>query len=223
MDNSIHEVEELARNCPKLRQNRGQILAAFEALRQCYLGKKKLLLCGNGGSAADCEHIAGELMKEYRIRRGIPPEFAEELKRHGAGDRMLENIVGALPAISLAGHISFQTAFCNDNDAEYAFAQQLYALGEAGDVLLAITTSGNSKNVLHAATVAKAMGITVIAMTGSSGGTIGPLADVLINVPAEETPRVQELHLPVYHALCGMLEDYFFRKDERNAGKGTTL
>ncbi len=205
-----YAIEELARNYPQLAGNKGQVLAAFETLRKCYAGKKKLLLCGNGGSAADCEHIAGELMKEYRVRRQIPPEFAEKLRQHGAGEEMLKNIVGALPAISLAGHVSFQTAFCNDNAAEYVFAQHLYALGEGGDVLLAISTSGNSGNVIHAATVAKAMGIAVIAMTGSSGGAIRELADVLINVPAEETARVQELHLPIYHTLCGMLEDYFF-------------
>lgn len=219
----MYAVEELVRNYPQLVQNKGQVLAAYEVLRKCYMGGKKLLLCGNGGSAADCEHIVGELMKEYRVRREIPPEFAEKLKRHGAEEKMLENIVGALPAISLAGHISFQTAFCNDNDAEYAFAQQLYALGETEDVLFAITTSGNSRNVLHAATVAKAMGMTVIAMTGSSGGEIRKLADVLINVPADETARVQELHLPVYHVLCGMLEEYFFLKDGRKEGKGTIV
>ena len=178
----MYAIEGLIQNYPQLEGNKGQVLAAFAMLCKCYAGKKKLLLCGNGGSAADCEHIAGELMKEYRVRRRIPPEFAEKLKQHGAGEEMLENIVGALPAISLAGHVSFQTAFCNDNDAEYAFAQQLYALGEAGDVLLAISTSGNSGNVIHAATVAKAMGIAVIAMTGSSGGAIRKLADVLKNI-----------------------------------------
>lgn len=211
----MQEIEKLIGNYPKLSSVEGQIIKAYERMRRCYQEKGKLLLCGNGGSAADCEHIVGELMKEYRIRRQIPQEFAEELKKCGASDGMLGNIIGALPAVSLTSNIGFLTAFCNDNDAEYVFAQQLYALGEKGDILFAITTSGNSPNIINASIVAKAMGIGVIALTGSGGGKVKEYADVLINVPAEETARVQELHLPVYHALCGMLEDYFFGKNER--------
>lgn len=206
----MQAIDELVGKYPQLEGNVKQIRAAFDIMCQCFLEKKKILLCGNGGSAADCEHIVGELMKEYRIKRGISPKIKKKLRQYGAKDEMLENIVEALPAISLTSHVSFQTAFCNDNDAEYVFAQQLYALGKTGDVLFAITTSGNSGNVLNAAIMAKALGIKIIALTGAKGGAIGKLADVLLNVPEKETAQVQELHLPVYHTLCRMLEDYFF-------------
>lgn len=203
-------IEELIHNYPQLHKVKEQIILAFEIMRQCYSDKKKLLLCGNGGSAADCEHIVGELMKEFCITRAIPNAFAEQLRQYGADEIMIKSIVGALPAISLTSHISFQTAFCNDNHAENMFAQHLYALGEPGDTLLAITTSGNSQNIINAAIIAKAMNIKIIALTGSNGGKIRLYADALINVPEVDTARVQELHLPIYHALCKMLEDYFF-------------
>lgn len=211
----MQAIEELIHNYPQLLDVREQMISAFELMRQCYLEKKKLLLCGNGGSAADCEHIVGELMKEFRIKRMIPKAFADELRQYGADEVMIKSIAGALPAVSLTSHISFLTAFCNDNDAEYMFAQQLYALGEQGDTLFAITTSGNSPNIINAAIVAKAMKIKIIALTGESGGKIREYADVLINVPAKDTARVQELHLPVYHMLCEMLEDCFFGKNNR--------
>ena len=204
-------VNKLIKNYPQLESIRELIVAAYELMRQCYLGKRKLLLCGNGGSAADCEHIVGELIKEYKIKRKIPETMVKELERHGADERMFQNIVGALPAVSLSSHIGFITAFCNDNDAEYMFAQQLYALGEPGDILMAITTSGDSPNVLNAAIMAKAIGVKIIALTGRDGGKIRRYADILINVPAKDTDRVQELHLPVYHTLCAMLEEYFFK------------
>ncbi len=212
-------LDELTRNYPQLYAMKGKIFAAYEMMRGCYLEKKKVLLCGNGGSTADCEHIAGELLKEYRIKRGIPRPFAHDLKKYGADDLMIQNIVGALPALSLTSHIGFITAFCNDNAAEYMFAQQLYAFGERGDILFGITTSGNSKNVINAAIVAKAMGIKVIILTGKSGGDIKQYADVLLNVPEKDTARIQELHLPVYHTLCAMLEEYFFLENTEQTGR----
>lgn len=206
----MKEIEKLIGNYPQLDLVRQKLLDGYDLMRQCYLNGKKLLLCGNGGSAADCEHIVGELMKEYRVKRKLPQEMIHNLKRWGAEEGMLEQVVGALPAISLTSHVGLTTAFCNDNHADYIFAQQLYALGESGDLLFAITTSGNSRNVIHAAVMAKAKGIKIIALTGMDGGRIREYADVLINVPARDTARVQELHVPVYHTLCGMLEDYFF-------------
>lgn len=211
----VQEIEQLINNYPQLNLVKEEVFEAYGIMCECYLNGGKILLCGNGGSAADCEHIVGELMKEYRMKRKIPKVFISSLQEWGADEGMLENIVGALPAISLTSHLSFQTAFNNDNAAEYVFAQQLYALGRKGDVLLAITTSGNSKNIINAAIMAKACGIKVIALTGSGGGKIRGLANVLINVPAKETARIQELHLPVYHTLCGMLEDYFFQNGQK--------
>ena len=151
-------------------------------------------------------------MKEYRLRRYIPEEKTEALKRYGADEWMLKNIVGALPAIALTSHSSFITAYCNDNHADYIFAQQLYALGNPQDILWAISTSGNSVNVLKAAIVAKAKGMQIIGMTGKSGGKLKDYADALICVPADDTARIQEMHIPVYHTICGMLESYFFRE-----------
>lgn len=209
----MQDLDRLMKDFPQLEPVKASVRKAFEQMRRCYQAGGKVLLCGNGGSAADCEHIAGELMKEFQIRRPISQEFAEKLRKFGANDAMLKNLVGALPAVSLTSHVAFTTAYCNDNDAEYVFAQQLYALGEEGDILFAITTSGNSSNIMSAAIVAKAMGIKVIALTGREGGEVKTYADVLINVPAQETACVQELHLPIYHALCGMLEEFFWGKE----------
>ncbi len=206
----MQEMEKLMQNYPQLKLTRETIEEAYEQMRLCYLAKGKLMFCGNGGSAADCEHIVGELMKEYRISRAIPREFAEQLKRYGAKDEMLQNIMGALPAVTLTSNTGFFTAFCNDNDAEYVFAQQVYGLGRENDILFVLTTSGNSPNIINASIMARAMGIKVIALTGSGGGKMKEYADILIDVPEKETARVQELHLPVYHALCGMLEEYFY-------------
>lgn len=204
------EMERLLRNYPQMEAIEENIWQAFYILCECFEKQGKLLLCGNGGSASDCEHIVGELMKEYQIKRKIPNDINRALREYGADEKMLENIVGALPAMSLTSHISFITAYCNDNDADYIFAQQLYALGNSKDVLWAISTSGNSINIIKAAIVAKAKGIKVIGMTGRSGGALKEYTDVLINVPSDCTARVQEMHIPVYHAICGMLEDCFF-------------
>ncbi|MFP6899379.1 MAG: SIS domain-containing protein, partial [Opitutales bacterium] len=165
----------------------------------------KLLLCGNGGSCSDCEHIAGELMKSFASERPLDPELAEKL-----GPELATNLHGSLPAIPLPSFTSFHTAFANDDHPEYAFAQQVLGLGKPRDVLLAISTSGNSSNVLHAAKTAKATGLQVIGLTGEDGGQLSPLCDVAVRVPAREVARVQELHLPVYHTLCQMIEEAIF-------------
>lgn len=189
---------------PSLLVIRDKIEMAYELLETSYLQGGKLLICGNGGSAADSDHIVGELMKGFYKKR---PLSEMDMKRFGA---LGEKLQGALPAIALTGHSALSTAFLNDVDPDMVFAQQVYGYGRAGDVLLAISTSGNSANVVNAATVAKAAGLFVIAMTGESGGALKNICDTCLTVPAEVTADIQELHLPVYHTLCGMLEERFF-------------
>ena len=173
---------------------------------------KKILLCGNGGSSADADHIAGELMKSFCYRRPIDEAFRRELSAQfpAAGAELAGALEGAIPAIALAGQIASVTAFSNDVDYRYAFAQQVYGLGAPGDVLIAISTSGNSANIVHACRVARVRGLRVIGLTGASGGHMLELCDVALRAPARETHLVQELHLPIYHALCLGLEERMF-------------
>jgi D-sedoheptulose 7-phosphate isomerase len=207
-------IDLLIERYPMLDVCRESIIKAYLMMEDAYKCEHKLLIAGNGGSAADSEHIAGELMKSFKIKRKVPSEFAEELKSVDGvrGTVLSEQLETGLPAIPLVAHEAVSTAFINDVDGYGVFAQQLYCLGKKGDVFLGISTSGNSRNVMNAAVVARAMGIGVIALTGAEGGDIGRFADVAIKVPETETYMVQELHLPVYHCLCLMLEDYFFGK-----------
>ncbi len=197
---------------PKLNVCRDDIIMAYELLETVYSNGRKLLVCGNGGSASDSEHIVGELMKEFKLKRKIYSEQAAALKEIDSelGQVLADNLQGALPAISLTGHSSLQTAFMNDAVPELVFAQQVNGYGKPGDVFLGISTSGNSKNVLYAAVNAKAKGLKVIGLTGSKKSKLMEYADVCIRVPETETYKIQELHLPVYHCLCLMLEDKFF-------------
>ncbi len=199
---------------PKLEPCRGDIIAAYEILEECYRTDHKLLIAGNGGSAADAEHIAGELMKRFRIPRPVPQEFAEKLKGIDPerGAELAKNLERGLMTIPLVAHEALTTAYINDVDGLGTFAQQLYGFGRPGDVFLGISTSGNSRNVLNAAVVARALDIKVIGLTGASGGALAAAADAVIKVPENETYMIQELHLPVYHCLCLMLEDCFFRR-----------
>lgn len=191
--------------------------AALDALITCYRNGGKLLICGNGGSASDAQHIVGELMKNFILPRPIPSADASAIRAVGGekADFLIASLRGALPATALVGENAFLTAFSNDVEPEAVFAQQVYGYGEAGDVLLGITTSGNSENVVCAAIVAKAKGMKVVGLTGEGGGKLKELADVTIAVPTTQTYRVQELHLPVYHALCIALEDEFFGEGSR--------
>lgn len=197
---------------PALHPLRDTIKNAVTALIATYESKGKVLTCGNGGSAADAEHIVGELLKGFRKRRPLTKETRETLAMTLNDDEveMLDMLQQPLPALSLTSHVAFTSAFNNDVRPEYAFAQQVLAFGEKGDVLIALSTSGNSTNVLLAAKVAKARGMRVIALTGSRGGALGDVADITITVPADETYRAQEFHLPIYHALCDAVESYFF-------------
>ena len=205
-------LEELTSRYPVLEAVKGDVLAAYEILRDCYAGGGKLMIAGNGGSCADSEHIVGELMKGFVKPRHVPEEFARALTQADPerGPELAAKLQGGLPAIALTGHNGLTTAFANDVDSSMAFAQQLNGYGRKGDVFLGISTSGNSANVLYAMAVAKAKGIRTIALTGRDGGTMGRAADVAVIVPETETYMIQELHLPVYHALCLMLEEHFF-------------
>ena len=192
----------LWRNYPELRVCEGDLLAAVDALTGTFARGGKLLLCGNGGSASDCEHIVGELMKGFLSPRAVDdPRLPPGLARH---------LQGALPAISLTGGGALPTAFANDVDPEYVFAQQLYGLARPGDALLALSTSGNARNVCRAAELARALGLTVLGMTGETGGALTPLCDICLRAPVHETYRVQEYHLPLYHALCAEVERRMF-------------
>ena len=184
---------------------------AFETLKTCFEQGNRVYLCGNGGSAADCEHMAGELLKSFKKCRPLPETLVEGLKNYGeTGEKLVQNLEGGLPVVSLCGHVSFSTAFLNDKDPMLSFAQQVNVWGKKGDVLVAFSTSGNSKNCVYAAIVAKALGMKVVFLGGGTGGKLKELADVSIIVPEKETYKVQELHLPVYHCLCAMLEEEFF-------------
>lgn len=197
---------------PKLEVCKEDIRKAYELLEAAYQKGRKLLVCGNGGSASDSEHIVGELMKEFKLKRKVYSEHAAALKAIDPelGQVLADNLQGALPAISLTGHSSLQTAYMNDAVPELVFAQQVNGYGKEGDVLLGISTSGNSKNVLYAAVNAKAKGLKVIGLTGSKENKLMKFADVCIRVPETETYKIQEYHLPVYHCLCLMLEEKFF-------------
>lgn len=202
------QVQELVRRFPALAATAPCLVAAVALIGAALDAGGTLYLCGNGGSAADCEHIAGELLKGFLHRRPLSAAAAAGLTaRFGAdGEYLAARLQGGLRAVSLTGHPGLATAVANDNGGDLVFAQQLQALGRRGDVLLAITTSGNARNVLLAAMTATALGVQVIGMTGQGGGKLAALADLLLSVPETETFKIQELHLPLYHALCAMLE-----------------
>ena len=197
---------------PQLAVCKDDISKAYEIIESCYANGGKLLIAGNGGSAADAEHIVGELMKGFKNPRKLPKEYADRLiaVNPELGKTLAENLQGALPAIALDGHPALSTAYQNDCEPLLCFAQQVNGYGNDNDVFLGISTSGNSKNVLYAAVTAKAKGMEVIGLTGQKESKLSEMADVCIRVPETETYMVQELHLPVYHALCIMLEEKIF-------------
>jgi len=195
---------------PELKACSDSVFSAFMRLCQCFESGNKLLLCGNGGSAADCEHIVGELMKGFLLARKTERFHADAVLTQEEADLFNTVLQQALPAISLTGHSSLSTAFANDAEPAMVFAQQVFGYGRRGDVLLAISTSGNSPNVLRAAQAARQLGLKVIGLTGENGGKLKAISDVCICVPSNDTPAVQEFHLPVYHALCAALEEQFF-------------
>jgi D-sedoheptulose 7-phosphate isomerase len=200
-----HHLDRLVGRHPVLSACRADIEAAFGVLAACFRAGGKLLVCGNGGSAADADHITGELLKGFLSRRPLCPETRRSLPPP------LDSLLQAgLPAIPLGSFPALSTAFGNDVDPHATFAQLTLSLGRAGDVLWGISTSGNARNVAWACEAAHGAGMKVIGLTGRGGGRLGELADICMRVPADSTPDIQELHLPVYHCLCAMLEEEFF-------------
>lgn len=211
-DRLMKHIDLLVERYPSLESAKEEIIEAYLVLEESYDNGGKLLVAGNGGSAADAEHIVGELMKGFKMPRKPEADFAEKLvaENQELGVVLAENLQGALPAIALDGHAALSTAYMNDCEPLLCFAQQVNGYGKAGDVFLGISTSGNSKNVLYAATTARAKGMKVIGLTGAKDSKLMDMSDVCIKAPQTETYMIQELHLPIYHCLCLMLEDKFF-------------
>lgn len=213
LDNRLmRHIDLLVERYASLESARNDIVAAYLLLEESYENGGKLLVAGNGGSAADAEHIVGELMKGFKLPRKPEADFAEKLveENQELGSVLAENLQGALPAIALDGHPALSTAYMNDCEPLLCFAQQVNGYGKSGDVFLGISTSGNSKNVLYAATTAHAKGMKVIGLTGAKDSKLKDMSDVCIKAPQTETYMIQELYLPIYHCLCLMLEDNFF-------------
>lgn len=208
----MKHIDLLVERYPVLNSVKQDIIDAYLLMEECYEHDGKLLIAGNGGSAADSEHIAGELMKRFNTPRPVTQEMAEKLKSIDPirGENLSKNLEHGLMAIPLVAHEALSTAYINDVDGLGVFAQQLFGFGRPGDVFLGISTSGNSENVISATVVARALGIKVIGLTGAKGGELSNVANVTVKVPGLETYMIQELHLPVYHCWCLMLEDKFF-------------
>ena len=211
MEESIF-IKELIGRYPQLSTVEEEIKRATEYLIVCYQQGRKVLVCGNGGSCADSDHIVGELMKGFEQSRPVDNQLKNELLAADAvrGEYIARNLQQGLPAISLTAHSALITAVANDLDANLIFAQQVVGYGNAGDILIGISTSGNSQNVVDALITAKAKGMSVIGFTGEAGGKMKSFCDILISVPASRTASVQELHLPIYHTLCVEVENHFF-------------
>lgn len=205
-------IDLLMKRYPILNGIYKDIIEAYFVLEECFENGGKLLIAGNGGSAADAEHIAGELMKRFKHPRPVDESFSRKLveidKERGIG--LAKNLECSLMAIPLVAHEALTTAYINDVDGLGVFAQQLFGYGKKGDVFLGISTSGNSENIMNATVVARAMDIKVIGLTGQNGGQLATVANVAVKAPEMETYMVQELHLPIYHCWCLMLEDRFF-------------
>ena len=208
----MDHLQQLIERYPRLEPLRLDINNAYQTIAESFANNGKLLIAGNGGSAADAGHIVGELMKSFVKKRNLPADFTGKIMEIDPeiAAYLVPRLQGALPAIDLSCHASLNTACINDIDGDITFAQQVNGYGKKGDVFLGISTSGNSQNILYAAVTAKAKGLKIIALTGCDGGRLKEAADVSIIVPEKETYKIQELHLPVYHCLCLMLEEHFF-------------
>ena len=211
-ENVQKHLELFCERYPTLVPIKEDILNTYTILEECYKNGGMLLIAGNAGSAADAAHIVGELMKKFKISRPVPETLAEKLEIIDPviGKQLANDLEQGLMAIPLVAHEALTTAYLNDVGSLSVYAQQLYGYGRPGDVFLGISTSGNSQNILYATVLAKAIGMKTIGLTGRAGGNMSKLADITIRVPADETYMIQELHLPVYHCLCLMLEEYFF-------------
>lgn len=210
------QIDLLIQRYPSLKECEESILDAYFVLENCFKTNHKLLIAGNGGSCADSEHIVGELMKSFKLPRKCSNEYASKLISidSSRGKELSEKLQGGLMSISLTNHQALNTAYINDVSygGNLLFAEQIYNYGKPGDVFLAISTSGNSENILYATIVARASGLKIIGLTGQQGGELAKISDVTIKAPSTETYLIQELHLPIYHFLCLMLEERFFGK-----------
>ncbi len=208
----MDKILELESRFPALKVCSSEIKNAVDAIVNCYKNGGKVLICGNGGSSSDSSHIVGELMKGFLKCRPLSTEKRAELKKNCAdiSDELLDNLQGSLSAINLAENSGLISAFNNDVEPANVYAQQVLGHGKAGDVLIGLTTSGNSANVLNACYMAKGLGLTVIGLTGRDGGKLKETSDIAIIVPEMETFKIQELHLPIYHCICAMVEESFF-------------
>ena len=213
---SVYNIETLVKRYPQLEVCKNSIEEAYNILCECFSTGHKLLIAGNGGSCADADHIVGELMKGFKKKRPVEDDFSKLLSsiNEPLGSELGEKLQKGLPAIALHNHQGLNTAFINDvpNGGLLMYAQQILTYGEEGDVFLAISTSGNSKNIAYANVVAKAKGVKIIGLTGQNGGLLNDIADVIIKAPSNETFMIQEYHLPIYHCLCLMLEERFFQQ-----------
>ena len=216
MKNSVKKIlENLLADNPILDVCTEDIIQAFYLIKECYDSNGKVLICGNGGSASDSEHIVGELMKGFILKRPIPKNDRQKLEALYPDNAkyLADNLQGALPAISLVSQTSISSAFINDVAPDMVFAQQIYGYANKNDVLIGLSTSGNSKNIINAVKVANMVGAKCIAMTGKDGGVLKTLCDITLRSPADKTYRIQEFHLMMYHALCAMIEAEFFNDD----------
>lgn len=210
--NPLRHVDVLIERYPELSSQKENIIEAYHIIETCYSNDGKLLIAGNGGSAADAEHIVGELMKGFEKPRKLLEDYRNKLKMvdKEMGTVLSDNLQGGLAAIALDSHLALSTAYMNDCEPFLCFAQQVNGFGNERDVLLGISTSGNSKNILYAATVAKAKGMKIIGLTGAKDSKLSEMADTTIRSSQTRTYMIQEHHLPIYHCLCLMLEDRFF-------------
>jgi len=207
-----HILNELISHIPALEPCKKDIREACLAIINSYSNEGKVLICGNGGSASDADHIVGEIMKSFEKKRPIDKKLEDDLRSvsRERGPYIADRLQGSLPAISLNAHSALYSAISNDIDASLVFAQQVAGYGRQNDVLIAISTSGNSRNIIDAAITAKAKGLTVIGLTGQTGGQMKQYCDIVISVPSSSTAGVQEFHLPVYHTICRIVENRFF-------------
>lgn len=212
-----NHLQRLLDRLPELAPLERALEEAVAALERTFRDNGKILVCGNGGSAADAEHIVGELMKGFLLRRPLPEKLSRKLIENGCSPELCAMLQEGIPAISLVSGVALPTAFANDVAWEAGFAQQVLALGRPGDVLVSLSTSGNSKNVIAAMRVARATGLINIGLTGTRDCAMRSLADVLIAAPSAHTPEIQEFHLAIYHALCAELEARLFGEGAREA------